>query len=189
MACAWAAAPVAEAAPHPATTAGTATAGYRNPLRGVKGLVSLRIDEGVDYGGSGPVYALGDGVVTSTTGPWPDGTYLTYRLTAGKAKGKMVYVAENVTPKVKIGQQVTSSTVVGELHDAYPDMEIGWSADIYGDTMAAESGQWSSYDDEKSIPSAFGVNFNQLLVALHAPSGVMVHPTPTGKIPASWPRW
>src|SRR5262249_58441885 len=43
--------------------------GYRNPLRGVSGLVPERIDDGVDFTGLGPVYALGDAVVTSATGP------------------------------------------------------------------------------------------------------------------------
>ena len=31
--------------------------GYQNPLRDVSGLVPERIDMGVDFGGSGPVYA------------------------------------------------------------------------------------------------------------------------------------
>ena len=189
VACSWAAAPTAGAAPRPGIKAGTATAGYRNPLRAIRHLVAMRVDEGVDYGGSGPIYAIGDGVVTSTKGPWPGGAYVTYRLTAGRAKGKMVYVAENVTPRVRIGQRVGSSTVVGWLHDAYPDMETGWSADSYGDTMAAVNHQWTTTDDEYSIPSAFGVNFNHLLVALGAPSGVMVGSKITGKVPTAWPRW
>ena len=40
---------------------------YRNPLRGVSGLVPQRIDDGVDFAGLGPVYALGDAVVTGAT--------------------------------------------------------------------------------------------------------------------------
>jgi hypothetical protein len=160
---------------------------YDNPLRAVTGLSPERVDEGVDYAGSGPIYALGDGVVTSTTGSWPDGTFISYRLTDGPAAGKMVYVAENVTPTVTVGQTVTVNTVVGILHDAYPDMEIGWAADQWGDTMAAESGQWTPADDAASLPTAYGVNFNNLLVSLGAPSGILVHPTVVGVVAAGWP--
>jgi hypothetical protein len=42
--------------------------GYRNPLRDVSGLNPERIDMGVDFGGSGPVYALGNAVITNATG-------------------------------------------------------------------------------------------------------------------------
>jgi hypothetical protein len=160
---------------------------YGDPLRSVTGLTPERVDEGVDYAGSGPIYALGDGIVTSTTGSWPDGTFISYRLTDGPAAGKMVYVAENVTPTVTVGQTVTVNTVVGILHNAYPDMEIGWAADRYGDTMAAAAGQWTSADDSASRPTAYGANFNQLLVSLGAPSGVLVHPTVTGVVAAGWP--
>jgi hypothetical protein len=163
--------------------------GYANPLRAVSGLTAERVDEGVDYGGSGPIYALGDGVVTSTTGSWPDGTFISYRLTSGPAAGKTVYVAENVTPTVTVGQTVTLNTVVGILHDAYPDMEIGWAADGYGDTMAAVSGQWTSADDAASMPSAYGVNFDQLLVSLGATPGILEHSTVTGSLASGWPAW
>ena len=168
----------------------TGSAGnYDDPLRAVTGLTAERVDEGVDYGGSGPVYALGDGVVTSIKGSWPDGTFISYRLTDGPAAGRMVYVAENLTPSVSVGQTVTVDTVVGILHDAWPDMEIGWAADAYGDTMAAVSGQWTSADDASSLPTAYGVNFNQLLVSLGDPSGILEHPTVTGTLAAGWPTW
>src|SRR5262249_48456778 len=48
-----------------------ATGNYDNPLRSVMGLTPERVDEGVDYAGSGPIYALGDAVVMSTAGSWP----------------------------------------------------------------------------------------------------------------------
>ena len=50
--------------------------GYRNPLRDVSGLNPERIDMGVDFGGSGPVCALGNAVITNATGSsagWPGG--------------------------------------------------------------------------------------------------------------------
>ncbi len=163
--------------------------GYANPLRAVTGLRPERVDEGVDYGGSGPIYAIGDGVVTSTAGNWPAGTFISYRLTDGPAAGKMVYVAENVTPAVTVGQAVTMDTVLGTLHDAYPDMEIGWAADSYGDTMAAKAGEWSSSADASSTPTAYGINFNDLLTSLGAPSGVVGSSSTSGVVAADWPSW
>jgi hypothetical protein len=164
-------------------------AGYANPLRSVSNLGAERVDEGVDYSGAGPIYALGDGIVTSTVGNWPDGTFISYRLTDGPAAGKTVYVAENVTPTVAVGQTVSLNTVVGTLHNAYPDMEIGWAADSHGDTMAAQAGQWTAADDAASKPTAYGVNFNQLLTSLGASPGILEHPTVTGSLAAGWPTW
>lgn len=160
---------------------------YSDPFRGLS-ITPMRIDEGVDYRGSGPVYALGDGVVESTTGPWPGGAFITYRLTNGPAAGRLVYLAENVTPDVKIGQAVTPATVVGTMHDSYPFVETGWAFDNYGDTMAAEAGAWNSTADGESLPSAYGINFNQLLVSLGAPSGEQMSSTVIGAL-SGWPTW
>jgi hypothetical protein len=87
---------------------------YVNPLRSVGGLVPERIDEGVDFGGAGPVYALGDAIVTNAgeNAGWPGGGWITYRLTDGPDAGLMVYLAEDVTPTVQTGQHVTPSTVI-----------------------------------------------------------------------------
>lgn len=161
---------------------------YQNPFRAVR-LTPMRIDEGVDYGGNGPVYAVGDGVVESTTGAWPGGAFITYRLVNGPAAGKLVYLAENVTPTVAIGQSVTPNTVIGTMHNAYPYIETGWAADPYGDTMAAASGTWTSADDAQSLPTAYGVNFNQMLVWLGAISGIEMHPTVVGTLAPGWPTW
>jgi hypothetical protein len=161
---------------------------YLNPFR-VVALTPMRIDEGVDYGGNGPVFALGDGVVLSTTGPWPGGAFTTYRLTDGPAAGKLVYLAENVTPSVTVGQTVTPNTVIGQMHASYPYIETGWATDQYGDTMAAVNNQWTAADDSASLPTAYGINFNQLLVSLGAPSGVFVHTAAVGALPPGWPSW
>jgi hypothetical protein len=161
---------------------------YQNPFRAVR-LTPLRIDEGVDYGGNGPVYAVGDGVVESTTGAWPGGAFITYLLLNGPAAGKLVYLAENVTPSVSIGQTVTPNTVIGTMHNAYPYIETGWAADPYGDTMAASSGNWTSTDDSESMPTAYGVNFNQMLVWLGAIPGLQLHPTVVGTLAPGWPTW
>ena len=85
---------------------------YLNPFRNVSGLVPERIDQGVDFSGSGPVYALGDGIVTNAIAYSPGwgGGWITYQLSDGPDAGLVVYLAENVTPTVVVGQHVTPST-------------------------------------------------------------------------------
>jgi hypothetical protein len=166
------------------------TGGYVNPLRAIKKLIPERVDQGVDYGGSGPIYAIGDGVVLNTTNAgWPGGAFITYKLLDGRAKGDIVYVAENVKPMVRIGQEVTPATVLGILEPAYPNLETGWAAPPgNGESLARAEGQWSAYDDAHNIPTAYGMNFSQLLAALGELPGT-AKAKPTGTLPPSWPRW
>ncbi len=164
--------------------------GYQNPLRAVSGLTPERVDQGVDYSGSGPIYALGDGVVLNLTNPgWPGGAFITYQLTDGPAAGDIIYVAENVVPRVEMGQLVNSDTVVGTLVDAYPNLETGWADPPgNGESLARADGQWSTLAETNSYPTAYGANFSALLTMLGAPGGVLMGPV-QGTIPASWPRW
>ena len=104
--------------------------GYRIPLRDVSGLNPERIDMGVDFGGSGPVYALGSAVITNASGNsagWPGGGWITYKLTDGPDAGLMVYLAEDVTPTVQVGQQVSSATVIGTMFAGGDGIETGWA--------------------------------------------------------------
>ena len=101
---------------------------YANPLRAVAALSPERVDQGVDYSGYGPIYAIGDGVVLNTVnGGWPGGTFIAYRLTDGPAVGRVVYVAENVAPAVSVGQRVTAATVLGKPS---PDFFLAVCADL-----------------------------------------------------------
>jgi hypothetical protein len=164
--------------------------GYQNPLRAVSNLTPERIDQGVDYSGSGPIYAVGDGVVLNTTNTgWPGGAFITYQLSDGPAAGDIVYVAENVAPRVTIGQQVNSDTVLGTLVDAYPNLETGW-ADPPGNglSLARADGQWTTAAELNSLPTAYGANFSQLLTMLGAPAGLMMGPI-VGSIAPGWPTW
>jgi hypothetical protein len=164
--------------------------GYRNPLRAVSGLTPDRVDQGVDYGGSGPIYAVGDGLVLNTTNRgWPGGAFITYQLVDGPARGRIVYVAENVIPRVRVGQWVGASTVLGTLVNSYPYLETGWAAPPgNGDTAAAVAGQWTASASAHSWPTAYGDNFSQLLASLGAPPGIDFGPV-QGSLPAGWPSW
>src|SRR6202035_647551 len=123
---------------------------YVNPMREVRGLKRERIDMGVDYGGSGPVLALGRGRVlgarNNDSGPgclgnfcWPGGLVV-YRLTDGPFAGKYVYVAENITVTVRVGETVRAGQRIAVLHPHQPDMETGWASSHIGRPLAVVRG-------------------------------------------------
>ncbi len=171
----------------PAPVLPPATPGsYANPLRAIGGLNPERIDQGVDFSGFGPIYAIGDGVVLSTVnGGWPGGTFIAYRLTDGPANGLTVYFAEDIQPAVSIGQTVNANTVLGTVYAGGSGIELGWS-DPSGDgnTMARDYGQYHGGNS-----TAFGANFSQFLSSLGAPGGILQNSPPTGSLPANWPSW
>jgi len=169
--------------------------GYENPLRAVHHLTPMRIDMGVDYAGSGTIYPIGDGTVTNLyNAGWPGGAFVCYQLTAGPAKGLYVYVAENVKPLVHIGQHVLPTTPLATLVDASPNLETGWAAapgtgNSLADTMTTSTGQ-PVFNGSNS--TAAGINFNELLVALGAPTGIyQTGKGPPGPAlpPQQYPDW
>lgn len=134
--------------------------------------------------GIGPIYAIGDGVVLSTVnGGWPGGTFITYKLESGRVAGLVVYAAEDIVPHVFIGEQVNANTVIGTMYEGWSGIETGWADGSLGDTMAMTAGQFGGGNS-----TAFGWNFDQLLVSLGAPGGIL-EGGPTGAVPAGWPNW
>ena len=175
----------ASTSPVTVTVAPTVFGRYADPLRSIRGLSPERVDQGVDFGGYGPIYAIGDGVVLSVVnGGWPGGTFICYRLENGPANGLVVYTAEDINPEVQIGQQVTRNTVLGQLYGGQYGMEIGWAApSADGVTMAATYGEYYG-----SNTTAFGANFSQFLSSLGAPGG-QIQNSPNGSLPGGWPSW
>jgi hypothetical protein len=162
---------------------------YRNPLRGVSGLVPERIDDGVDFTGTGPIYALGDAVVTGATGTnfgWPGGGWITYRLTDGPGAGLVVYVAEDVIPAVAVGQRVSPSTVVGTMFDGGDGIETGW-AQSTGLSAESELPEAGGIGGLGPFPTKVGVNFDQLLQSLGAPAASNRTQPEFGLLPAAYP--
>lgn len=172
----------------PSASSGTANQFYKNPYRDIQGLTSFGVDQGVDYGGTGGVYALGRARITfvSTNSGWPGGGAISYTLLDGPAAGKGVYLAENITPQVGIGDVVDSDTVIATMHNAYPYTESGWclpGTDQPLSPLMENVGQ-------NHAPKAYGVNFNQLLIALGCPSaGSMPATTVDPPVPSNWPTW
>lgn len=111
--------------------------GYVNPIG--PGLTLGRIDEGVDFAGSGPLFAIGDGVILNVfDAGWPAGVYILLHLTGpGALQGRYVYYAENIAPAVSTGQRVTAGQEIGRARGFYPFIEIGWGTSQPGIAAAA----------------------------------------------------
>ncbi|MBW4077194.1 MAG: hypothetical protein HIU84_01490 [Acidobacteria bacterium] len=163
----------------------TPLGGYLNPLRQVEALVPQEIDQGVDYCGSGPVYSIGAGVVKNVfASDWPSGVFIAYQLTSGPAKGLAVYVAENVTPRVSVGERLSAQSVVGILHDAKTCMETGWA-----DVRQTNGHVMGHLQFNGKNSTSYGLNFSAFLQTLGARPGLPQHFGPPGPIASSWPKW
>jgi len=161
---------------------------YLNPLRNANDLVPERVDEGVDFSGAGPVYALGDGVVTSAIGDaggWPGGGWITYQLTVGPGAGLVVYVAEDITPTVQVGQHVTPSTVIGNMFNGVDGIEIGWAA--LGGLAQSQLTEAAATGGADSFPTTLGLNFEELHVSLGVPPAPNRDQIGSGILPANYP--
>jgi len=168
---------------------GPAQPGYLNPLRNVSGLIAERVDMGVDFGGSGPVYALGDGVITQATGGsggWPGGGWITYRLTDGPDAGLVVYLAEDVRPTVQAGQQVTSATVIADMFAGGDGIETGW-AQPDGASAESQLPEAGGISGDGPFPTMVGLSFEKLLQSLGVPAGNNRGQQGYGVLPPGYP--
>lgn len=152
-----------------------ATAGYVNPLLGAT-VKPERIDQGVDYAGSGTLVAIGSGRVTylatSNTG-WP-GAFIEYQLLGGADAGCYVFYAEGVVPAdgLRVGATVRAGQPIATIIPKYPTgIEIGWGAGISTKAYAKVVGQWSASEDQDNVASAPGKSFSALIAALGGPPG------------------
>jgi hypothetical protein len=162
---------------------------YNNPLRAINGLMAERIDQGVDFGGSGPIYALGNAVITNASGTdfgWPGGGWITYRLTSGPGTGLTVFVAEDVKPTVSVGQQVTSNTVIANMFNGGAGIETGW-ATADGSTAESQLPEAGGISGGGPFPTKVGMNFEEMLQALGVPAGYGRNFTPSGLLPSQYP--
>jgi hypothetical protein len=149
--------------------------GYANPLAGAT-VKPERIDQGVDYAGSGTRIAMSAArvtrVATENTG-WP-GAFIEYRLLKGPDAGCFVFYAEGVTPApgLQAGDRLRAGQTVATIIPQYPTgFEIGWAAGTDTQTYAAKLGQWTQDDDQRNVASGPGKNFSALVEALGGPPG------------------
>lgn len=141
---------------------------YLNPLAHAK-VTPERIDQGVDYSGTGNITAVGWARIThvgSKNTGWP-GAFLEYRLVHGYRAGRYVYYAEGVrrAKGIHAGLLVRPGRVVAHLIPGWSSgIEIGWGANIGTETLAAEHHQYS-------YPTRCGKNFSNFIRSLGGPPG------------------
>jgi hypothetical protein len=179
-------APAASATPQHAAPPPPA---YLNPFRSTTGLIPQRIDMGADFAGSGPVYPIGNAVVTSATSSdsgWPGGGWITYQLTDGPAAGLEVYVAEDVQPTVQAGDHVTPTTVIADMYNGAAGIETGWAMPD-GSSAESQLGVAGGISGGGPFPTAVGVNFDRLLVALGVPAAPNAGQGAYGVLPSGYP--
>jgi hypothetical protein len=83
--------------------------GYVDPFRLSSNLATGRVDQGVDFTGSGPLTAIGEAKILATGAPgWPEGGGVLYQLLEGPLKGQEIYIYEGVDASVQAGQTVKS---------------------------------------------------------------------------------
>jgi len=89
-----------------------------------------RTDQGKDFGGAGPIRAIGNALIVKTGAPgWPGGEKgVLYKLLDGPARGKYVYTYEGISPSVRAGQRVKAGQVIGSIiPGTTTGIEMGWA--------------------------------------------------------------
>lgn len=173
---------------------GGGNAGYGNPFRNVRHLTPERIDMGVDYNGSGPVYAIGPGKVVAANFSWAGGVgavgpgaWLVVHMTDGPLKGHQYYIAENIQMAAQAGDPVDASTIICVMTGGGAGIETGFAEDgqpgLYGNTLAMSLGQQAPGHDPGAWSSSAGASFSAILKALGAPPGIMSPGGPHGLNP------
>jgi hypothetical protein len=142
--------------------------GYTNPFAAAHNLTPSRIDQGVDYSGSGPILALGPGQVylaSSTDTGWGNGNgFLAYTLTSGPYQGQSIYIAEGITPTVTAGQTISAGQQLATFNAH--SIETGFAAGPDNGDLALAHTIYTDGGD-----TAAGRAMNNLLTALGAPGG------------------
>ncbi len=151
------------------------SSGYVNPLARAR-VKPERIDQGVDYAGSGMLTAIGEATVTTVatanTG-WP-GAFIEYRLLTGSDAGCSVYYAEGVQPatNLRAGETVYAGQTIATIISGWETgIELGWGAGTNTSSLAMQNHQWTSEDDDNNRSTNAGRSFSALISALGGPAG------------------
>jgi hypothetical protein len=167
------------AAPAASRRCGAVTifSGYDDPLASAA-VKAERIDQGVDYAGTGLLTAIGPARITyigtSNTG-WP-GAFIEYELLAGPDAGCYVFYAEGLVPApgLRTGQTISAGQRLARIIPDYPTgIELGWGVGTGTTTYAAKTTGWSPDDDANNVATTAGKRFSALIASLGGPPGIV----------------
>ncbi len=162
--------------------AAAGASGYVNPLANAS-VRAERIDQGVDYAGTGTVGALGPGVVTNVAqsgSGWEGGGYVEYKLTAGPYAGHYVFAAEGLTPTVSVGQTLSAGQPIATITPgSSTGIEIGFGSGVGESAYASQYG--GGYSEGQL--TAAGQAFSDLIASLGGPAGLTEGRQPVGHFP------
>lgn len=164
------------------TTAGTG--GYFNPLEHAA-VTAERVDQGVDYAGTGYLVAIADGIIEASVpngSGWEGEGFVLYRITQeGFLYGAYVYYAEGVDPVVSNQEHVRGGSRLCNLRQPMPHgIEIGFGS---GD---GESSYYEYHDGKYTEGDATrpGLAMSNLIKALGGPAGII-----EGEIVGNFPEY
>lgn len=114
--------------PSNSTTPGPLKGGGVNPIG--PGWTMGRTDQGVDWSGSGDLYAISDGTIVNVyNSGWPGGTFIVLKLDNPPAglPSPDIYYAEDIIPNVQVGQHVKKGDVIGTGSGGPSGIELGFA--------------------------------------------------------------
>ncbi|MDX6609737.1 MAG: hypothetical protein QOF85_1662 [Solirubrobacterales bacterium] len=106
-----------------------------------------RIDQGVDFTGTGPIAAVGDAEILSTGAPgWPEGGGVLYKLLSGQRAGQIIFVYEGVDATVHPGQHVSAGDQIATFRPG-GSIEMGFADAAgaplsHGEYQEGDETQW-----------------------------------------------
>lgn len=156
-----------------------------NPLAGAH-VTPERIDQGVDYAGTGYYAAVARGVVTKVLGAssgWP-GNYIEMTVTQpGPLFGRSIFYAEGVAPTVRVGQTVNPGDRIANLIPGWPTgTELGFASGVGSSSYASQHGGYT-----EGHSTAAGIAFSRLIQVLGGPGGTLQAGSVTGTAPSLAP--
>lgn len=144
--------------------------GAVNPFAKLTDFKAGRTDQGVDVTGTpgSPILAPFAGTITAINPGWYSGQpqVVLQGAQGTPFAGKFFYVAEQLVPGVKVGQQVNAGDTIGTYAQSGTGLEAGWAANAQGETLAAATPGYSG--DQSPQALAAGNSFRSFLRSLGA---------------------
>lgn len=135
------------------------TVAYVNPISG--GFTKGRTDMGIDASATpgSPIRAMGNAKILSISPNWYKGQpYLSYELLDGPQRGKVIYVAEQISPTVHAGQTVRAGETIARYAPSGTGIEMGFGTRTPGRTLAQATSGYSEGQETSA-----GKQFRRLL--------------------------